>query len=308
MSIKRGSDLLGYSEQAYHKAERHRACREKEYEGLVHHMRTEIENIRERMPRIGGEKLWIMIRESLERAGLSIGRDKFVALYTELGYAVKKRKRRRRTTDSSAWHRQYEDLREELIPTRPEELMVADITFIETQAEDAYGCFITDGYSKRVMGYEVSNRMRAKDCLVALRMAIRNRQYKGICIHHSDRGSQYISKEYTHILHKSDFVSSTTQDGSPYDNAVAERINRIIKEEFGFDGRNKNIKDVKQARTLMKEAIRIYNMERPHMSNHMLTPFQMHQQCELAIKKWSNASNTNTSKKQKSAKPINYNT
>ena len=94
------------------------------------------------------------------------------------------------------------------------------------------------------------------------------------------------TRQYTTVAHANDFVSSTTQDGSPYDNAVAERINRIIKEEFGFDGVTRKIKDANEARTLMKKAIAIYNKERPHMSNHMLTPFQMHQQDKLPIKTW----------------------
>jgi putative transposase len=278
--------LLGYSEQAFHKAERHQVAAQVRQTDLELLMKETINDIRQRMPRIGGEKLWIMTAEKLTSAGLEIGRDKFVSLYTELGFAVKKRKKRRKTTDSSAWQRQYEDLRKVLIPTRPEELVVADITYIETENGDAYMPLITDAYSKLILGYEVAHRMRAEECLVALNMAIKNRQYEGICIHHSDRGSQYISAEYTNILHNSSFISSTTQDGSPYDNAVAERINRIVKEEFGFDGVTKKFKNAKEAKALMKKAVDIYNKERPHMSNHMLTPFQMHKQDKLPIKKW----------------------
>ena len=238
------------------------------------------------MPRIGGAKLWFMIEEKLVSAGFSIGRDKFVGLYAALGYRVEKRKKRRKTTDSSGWMRNYEDLRKDLIPTRPEQLVVADITYIDTEGGDAYMHLITDAYSKMVMGYEVSHRMRAQDSLVALYMAIKNRQYKSTCIHHSDRGLQYISKEYTEVIKSNRFVTSTTQDGSPYENAVAERINRIIKEEFGFDGVSRKIKDATQANVLMKTAVAIYNKERPHMSNHMLTPFKMHQQDKIPIKKW----------------------
>jgi hypothetical protein len=281
-----GSELFGYSEQAYHKAERHEAASIVKQERLEVLLKATISDIRQRMPRIGGEKLWRMTQEKLSSLGLSIGRDKFVDLYAELGFVIKRRKKRKRTTDSSAWQRQYEDLRKDLIPTRPEQLVVADITLIETEAGDAYMPLITDGYSKLLLGYEVAHRMRAEECLVALNMAIKNRQYAGVCIHHSDRGAQYLSAEYTHILHNSSFVSSTTQDGSPYDNAVAERINRIIKEAFGFDGVTKKFKDAKEAKALMKQVADIYNKERPHMSCHMLTPFQMHQQDKLPIKKW----------------------
>jgi putative transposase len=285
-SLKKGSELLGYSEQAYHKAERHEEASVETKESLENSMKALIAQIRQRMPRIGGEKLWVLLEKRLKNQGLRIGRDKFVALYAELGFALKKRKKRRKTTDSSNWQRQYKDLRVDLIPTQPEQLVVADITYIETEKGDAYIPMITDAYSKLLLGYEVSHRMRAQDCLVALHMAIKNRQYVGICIHHSDRGSQYISEEYTDVAKNNSFVTSTTQDGSPYDNAVAERINRIIKEEFGFDGVTKKFKDAKEAKALMKLVIEIYNKERPHMSNHMLTPFQMHQQNKLPIKKW----------------------
>lgn len=260
-------------------------------------LKAQIGAVRKNMPRVGGEKLWVMTRPILASKGLSVGRDKFVSLYAELGFMVKKRKKRRKTTDSSAWRRQYKDLRKDLIPTRPEQLIVGDITEISTQEGEAYLPLLTDAYSKMLMGYEVSHRMRAQECLVALQMAIKNRQYEGICIHHSDRGSQYISAEYTTVAFNNDFVISTTQDGSPYDNAIAERINRIIKEEFGFDGLTRKFKNAAEAKTVMKQVAVIYNTQRPHWSNHMLTPFQMHQQCELPIRKWS--------KKKKKSRAVN---
>jgi putative transposase len=267
---------------------------------LAELLKEQIGSIREKMPRIGGEKLWVMTHQNLASEGLEVGRDKFVSLYADLGFIVKKRKKRRKTTDSSAWRRQYKDLRKDLIPTHPEQLIVGDITEIPTQAGEAYIPLLTDAYSKMLMGYEVSHRMRSEDCLVALQMAINNRQYKGICIHHSDRGSQYISAEYTTVAFNNDFVISTTQDGSPYDNAIAERINRIIKEEFGFDGVIRKFKNAAEAKSVMKQVALIYNMQRPHMSNHMLTPYQMHQQCELPIRKWSKKKKTKLDKAGKS--------
>jgi putative transposase len=278
---------MGYSEQSYHKRERTQEERAIKSESLQSIMKERIEEIRERMPKIGGAKLWVLLKGELKNKGFAIGRDKFVDLYADLGFKLKKRKRRRKTTDSSDWHNQFEDLRKDLIPTRPEQLIVGDITYIDTEAGDAYMPLLTDGYSKMLMGYDVSHRMRAQECLVALRMAIKNRQYAGICIHHSDRGKQYISEAYTTVAHNNGFITSTTQDGSPYDNAVAERINRIIKEEFGFDGVTRKFKNAGEAKQVMKQVIVIYNKERPHISNHMLTPFQMHQQSELPIKTWS---------------------
>jgi putative transposase len=289
VSIKRGSELFGYSEQAYHKGERHEEEQCLKAEKIETLIRTEIQVIRQRMPRIGGEKLHILISPKLDKLGLSVGRDKFMVLYETYGFKLKKRKSYKKTTDSHAWRWQFEDLRKDLVVTRPEQLIVCDITYIETEEEDGYIPLLTDAYSKLIMGYEVSTRMRACDCLVALQMAIKNRQYNGLCIHHTDRGSQYLSKEYTDVLKaaKPEFVSSATQDGSPYDNAVAERINRIIKEEFGFDGKIKKIKNIREAKILMKKVVEIYNKERPHFSNQMLTPWQMHQQNEIPIKTWA---------------------
>lgn len=113
-------------------------------------IKEHIDRIRQKMPRIGGAKLWFMIEEKLVSAGFSIGRDKFVGLYAALGYRVEKRKKRRKTTDSSGWMRNYEDLRKDLIPTRPEQLVVADITFIDTEGGDAYMHLITDAYSNLI--------------------------------------------------------------------------------------------------------------------------------------------------------------
>lgn len=173
VSIKRGSEFLGYTEQAYHKRERAKEEQQLKAAILQTIMSERIVEIRGRMPKIGGEKLWFLLKEELKKKGFGIGRDKFVGLYADLGFKLKKRKRRRKTTDSSNWRNQFEDLRKDLIPTRPEQLMVGDITYLDTEAGDAYMPLITDAYSKMLMGYEVSHRMRAEECIAALKMAIK---------------------------------------------------------------------------------------------------------------------------------------
>ena len=131
------------------------------------------------------------------------------------------------------------------------------------------------------MGFEVSDNMKATSTLAAMQMAIENRIYDEPLIHHSDRGFQYLSKQYTDFLKKHKISISVTQDGSPYDNAVAERINGILKGEFDF---NKTFRNLYQAKQLIEKVVKIYNSKRLHWSNHLLTPDQMHQQRDLKIK------------------------
>lgn len=147
-----------------------------------------------------------------------------------------------------------------------------------------YGHLITDAYSKKIIGYEVSINMKASSTCKALKMALKNRQYKNELIHHSDRGSQYCAGEYVEILKRHKIQISMTQSGSPYDNAIAERINRILKEEFLLGKTYLNIFEVKKLTT---SAVEIYNNYRPHWSNYLLTPQQMYEQCEVKIKTWS---------------------
>jgi transposase InsO family protein len=137
-------------------------------------------------------------------------------------------------------------------------------------------------YSKKIVGYNLSDNLNTESSLAALRLAVKQRKNKEIpLIHHSDRGLQYCSNEYQKILHKNDIQPSMTQNSDPYENAVAERINGILKQEFYIDKYNKDLPIMKQ---IIKETIEIYNEKRPHLSNHMLTPNQMHQQNKLIIK------------------------
>jgi transposase InsO family protein len=141
---------------------------------------------------------------------------------------------------------------------------------------------ITDAYSKKIVGYNVSDNLNTESSLVALKLAVKQRKNKEIpLIHHSDRGLQYCANEYQKLLSKNNIKPSMTQNSDPYENAVAERINGILKQEFNIDKYNKNLPIMKQ---IIKETVDIYNGKRPHYSNHMLTPNQMHQQNKLKIK------------------------
>ncbi len=159
---------------------------------------------------------------------------------------------------------------------------MADITYLRTQEDGvAYAHLVTDAYSKKLMGYEVALDMTTASCEKALKMALSRRQYDHPFVHHSDRGNQYCSKNYTEMVFANSGQVSTTQTGSPYDNAVAERVNGIFKQEFGLDEMLKNLQDAKQK---MAKADQLYNHKRPHLSCHLLTPEQMHQQQALPCK------------------------
>lgn len=193
------------------------------------------------------------------------------------------------TTDSSDWRKQFDNLIKDIIPHRPEQIWVADITYFRTEKEGyVYGHFLTDAYSKKMMGFEISIDMKASSTLKALEMAFQNRIYNQQLIHHSDRGLQYCSKEYTSVLKRNKILISMTQDGSPYDNAIAERINRIMKEEFLLGRTYTNMQQVKK---LAIKAIDIYNNFRPHWSNGLLTPNDMHLQNAIPVKTWGSKKN-----------------
>jgi putative transposase len=149
---------------------------------------------------------------------------------------------------------------------------------------------ITDAYSKQIMGYELCSNMEAVSTLKALNMALTNRSYKDLpLLHHSDRGLQYCSKVYIDMLTKNNIAISMTESGSPYDNAVAERMNGILKDEFGLGER---LNGLEEAKVHAEQSISIYNLLRPHLSCQMLTPKQMHQQQNIKIKIYKKTSNT----------------
>lgn len=293
MSIARACRLLGYSKQAWHKGRqnsRRKAGARRRQAGAV---LAKVDEIRKEMPRLGVRKL----KHLLDAEQIPIGRDRLFDLLRDHDLLVEKRKKRFRTTDSTNWLRQFDNLVEDRAPTKPEETWVADITYFQTEEEGAvYGHFVTDAYSKKVMGHEVAADMKAETCKKALLMGLSKRRYKHGLIHHSDRGMQYCSKTYTEAVEKNSGRVSTTQIGSPYENAVAERLNGILKEEFRLDAKLKNLQEVQQK---VDRAVEIYNHKRPHLSCHLLTPEQMHQQQSLPCKTYRKKNKPTTKEPEK---------
>jgi putative transposase len=238
--------------------------------------------IRSELPRLGVRKLHILLKQT--SCAPSLGRDRLFALLREEDLLVKTKRRYTRTTNSKHWMRKYANKTKELQLQRPEQLWVADITYISLKDSFMYLHLITDAYSKMIMGYQLSRDLSADSSLQALKMALQKRKHPDqSLIHHSDRGLQYCSNAYTTMLQKNSIDISMTEQSSPYENAVAERVNGILKDEFGLDDIFENIK---QADKQVRQSIDLYNEKRPHLSNHMLTPVQMHSQRVLKPKSW----------------------
>lgn len=234
---------------------------------------------------IGTRKLLFMLIPEMEKHGIKMGRDLLYDLLRFHGLLIRRRKRMVKTTDSHHWLRKYPNLITHLVLTAPEQLWVSDITYIRTLDGFSYLSLITDAYSRKIVGYALHPSLEAVGCIAALEMAVEGRKRLSpyILIHHSDRGIQYCSQNYTTILNGDRIAISMTQTGSPYENALAERVNGIIKNEFFPKKVYQNHKEAKKSISII---IMHYNQTRPHASLDYLTPDQAHQKEGEINKRW----------------------
>ena len=279
MSITSVSRQLGYSKQAYYKSKTNQQKKNCYYTMA----KQKVLAVRKQLPRLGTRKLYHLLAENFKKEHIAVGRDKLFSILREEQLLIVKKKRFTKTTDSRHWMHKYPNLIKGLQPVSPEQIWVADITWLNIKNDYCYLHLITDVYSKKIMGYEVSDNLAAAHTIKALEMALRNRKYTTPLIHHSDRGLQYCSAGYVKLLNSNNIEISMTQDGNPYDNAIAERVNGILKDEFDLDDVFENIEQVRKE---VKQSIDLYNKQRPHLSNGMLTPIQMHNQNRLKPKAW----------------------
>jgi len=213
---------------------------------------------------------------------LKVGRDKLFRILRANHLLIEPKKRYHITTNSHHRFRKHKNLVSKMNIKEAETVWVSDITYVGTRTNPSYLALITDAYSKRIMGYDVSQSLAMESSLKALEMALKNREAKDKkLIHHSDRGLQYCSNDYQELLAKNNISSSMTEKYDPYENAIAERVNGVLKQEFNVA---KKIDDFKLKREIISCAIKTYNYKRPHLSNHMLTPIQMHKQNKLKPK------------------------
>ena len=268
--------LFGMDRQVYYRRIKRRIVKQDKAQLVV----KMVIEIRAQMPRIGAKKLYYLLGIDLKT--FKIGRDKFIDILRANHLLIVPKSSYHITTNSHHRFRKYKNQLLDLQIHKPEQVWVSDITYIGKREKPCYLSLITDAYSKKIVGYNVSDNLNTESSLVALRLAIKQRKNKEMpLIHHSDRGLQYCANEYQKLLSKSHIQPSMTQNSDPYENAVAERINGILKQEFFIDKYNKDLPIMKQ---IIKETVDIYNENRPHLSNHMLTPNQMHEQNKIIMK------------------------
>lgn len=240
-------------------------------EGMV---LQKVRDIRKDHRRMGTRKLYEMLGPFMLEHGIKMGRDALFTLLSGNGLLVRKRRRRVQTTNSYHRFKKYPNLIRAFVPTAVNQLWVSDITYWKLDGGPVYISFITDAYSHKIVGYQVAETMEAIESIQALEMALSF--LGGKCpglVHHSDRGIQYCSNAYVKLLQDHEIKISMTENGDPLENAIAERVNGIIKEEY-LDAHD--VANIGDAKDLLRNVVGLYNNERPHMSIGNLTPDQVH--------------------------------
>jgi putative transposase len=284
-TIRELCSLLGYSTQAYYKFHR---TKEKKYLGsdlLLH----QVSLLRTLQKKIGTRKMYGMLLPFMMEHQLTIGRDAFFDLLRDNGLLVRKRRRRKPiTTFSNHPFKKYQNLIKGLEPTAPNQLWVSDITYIHLHDEFAYLSLITDAYSRKIVGFCLHHNLSATGTIKALQMALnsipKRNKHDTRLIHHSDRGLQYGCNDYVTLLKNNHISISMTQTGDPLENAIAERVNGILKDEL-LEEVHPNFES---ALNNVAIAISTYNHLRPHGSIEMLTPIQAHQLNRPLKRTWKN--------------------
>lgn len=280
VSLGRLCLLFGITRQSYYQhygfAAELDLCR-----GLVF---GEVLKLREKHPRMGGRKLYELLEGFMLEHGIKMGRDSLFELLASRNLLVRRRRRATRTTDSSHWLRKWPNLIRGFIPDKPNRLWVSDITYWAVGSGFLYVSLITDAFSHKIVGWQLSGTLAAHESVKALEMALAGLDgpAEGLT-HHSDRGVQYCSAAYVKMLGDNGIKISMTENGDPLENAVAERVNGIVKGEYL---ECYQVGDFEQARLRLERTVELYNRERPHMSIANKTPEQVHQSGQQTERVW----------------------
>lgn len=276
--------MFGASRQVYYRSKKSTAKRK----SIASKVIEKVQQIRMRIPELGTRKLYEKLYDDFRELG--VGRDRLFSILRANHMQILPKRQYHITTDSHHRFRKHRNLIEELTPSRPEQIWVSDITYIGNRENPMYLSLVTDAYSKKIMGFNVSNSLHAQGAIKALKQAIKNRIYLNQqLIHHSDRGLQYCCDDYQKVLDQSNILCSMTEKYDPYQNAIAERINGILKQEFI---KGVLVNDVDLMNKLIEQVIKIYNQERPHYSCYMKTPEFMHQQQKIKIRTYKKKNST----------------
>lgn len=243
----------------------------------------EVIRIRRDLKRVGGRKLYLMTQVFRKEHGIGIGRDAFFDVLREEELLIRKRRSRRpRTTFSCWWKKKYPNLIKGYLTERPNQVWVSDITYIRLTTGFCYLSLITDAYSRKIVGYCLYQDLSSKGCVKALKMALGGNPQREGLIHHSDRGLQYYSDRYTKLLGRARISMSEKSD--PLENAIAERVNGILKEEL----LDEVYESYREAVMAVERAVSAYNHLRPHSSVEMLTPAEAHTRKGQLQRHWKN--------------------
>jgi putative transposase len=261
--------FFGVTRQAYYKG-----AKQSEREAVQHELIIElVQRIRGSNRKMGGKKLYSLLRGDIHRVDPSMGRDKFFDLLRQWGLLVQRRRKYAVTTQSQHWYRVYRNKLQDIVVKRPHQAWVCDITYLRVRNGFVYLFLITDAYSRKIIGWELRDSLGLEGALNALGMAIKQCPQPNGLIHHSDRGFQYCSHAYVRRLKAKSIEISMAEVGNCYENAMAERVNGILKDEYGLD---ETFDSEKEARQAIREGIKAYNEQRPHWSLGLKIPAQVH--------------------------------
>jgi putative transposase len=258
------------SRQNYYAARRLRQRRQIDEEMILELVKRE----RQLQPRLGGRKLLHLLHADFSEAGVSIGRDRFFELLAESDLLVVPKPGTPRTTNSRHSLPVFGNLLSGKVLSGPNEVWVSDLTYIRTDEGFLYAALITDAYSRKIVGGHIGDTLEAEGCLAALEQALTALPAGKHPIHHSDRGCQYCCHEYVKRLQASGLPISMTQVMHCYENAQAERVNGILKQEYELDRR---FRTKVQARKAFEQAVWLYNHRRPHLKLNYRFPADVHE-------------------------------
>ena len=267
---------LKLSRQAYYQGHHARRRQQIDEEALVKLVKRE----RAIQPRLGVRKLLVRMREDMESMGVSIGRDRMFTLLRSQGLLIVRRRTTARTTDSRHRFRYYPNRYRELSLSTPHQAWVSDLTYVRTDEGFMYLSLIQDAYSRRIVGYAVEDTLAATGSIRALNMALSQLPTAARIVHHSDRGIQYCCGAYVRRLEARGIIISMTEEDHCYENAQAERLNGILKQEYGL---GETFRTKAQMRAAVKEAVWLYNTHRPHVSLGYRTPEEIHRQASERV-------------------------
>ena len=271
---------MGYTPQAYHKKTKKQFIKQVNDDLVI----QQVHRIRNEQPRCGTRKLLIMLQPFLQQHNIAIGRDYFFNLLAKNKMLIRKTKRSVHTTNSKHHFYRYPNLAKDFTPLKAHELWVSDITYIPLKNRFAYLFLITDAYSRKIVGHHVSDDMKVSSAVIALKKAVDQKPVETIVMHHSDRGIQYCSNEYVGLLQQHHALISMTQNGDPLENAIAERVNGILKTELI----SSYYEDIDKAALSIARAVIVYNFKRRHSSLNWQIPADVHNQKGPQIRRWKN--------------------